>query len=138
MSFSRSGSVIVEVKSEIEVDIDIPYCRVAGMLPFLLVRDTPESRRSRHKTAPAKLRIDAIPPEATSFFGMLVPVEAGLLRRWTREHEPGRLSERLPGSMFIGIVHQGQISFHSSLLEKVPPAPSRIIAGIVPVGAGVE
>ena len=82
------------------------------------MRERPESRRSRHETAPANLRNDAIPPAAASSIGMLVPGEAGLLREWTREHEPGRLPERLSSSMFIGMVRRKPISFHTRSCQK--------------------
>jgi hypothetical protein len=102
------------------------------------VREDPESRRSRHETAPAKLKNDAIPPAAASSIGMLVPSEAGLLREWTREQEPGRLPERLPSSMFIGMVYRMRISFHTDGVRKSPPDTGPRNRWLCSVRGGVE
>jgi hypothetical protein len=121
MSFARNGSVIVEVKTEIEVEIDI--CVLPACTKLDVERDDPESRRSRHKTAPAMLRNHAFPPEAKSSFGMLVSVKAFLLRRRTRDRNrqvsPNVCLVRCSWEWCIG----ARFRFIDNLLSRVRSAP---------------
>jgi hypothetical protein len=103
-----------------------------------LCATVPNRAEAVKKTAPAKLKNDAIPPAAASSIGMLVPSEAGLLREWTREQEPGSLPERLPSSMFIGMVYRMRTSFHTDGVRKSPPDTGPYNRWLCSVKGGVE
>jgi len=103
-----------------------------------LCASVPNRAEAVKKTAPAKLKNDAIPPAAASSIGMLVPGKAGLLREWTREREPARLPERVPSSVFIGMVHRKRISFHTERVRKRSPDSGPHNRWLCSVRGGVE
>jgi hypothetical protein len=81
----------------------------------------PECAGAVHKTAPAELENDALPPGDKVPHRDVGTRRSGLLRGWTHEREPGwSTSHGGPGSMLIGIVQQAGISFHAE-----PPGKSR-------------
>ena len=89
--------------------------RTIGESSILLqCADVPNDAEAATKTAPAKLKDDALPPGGNVFHRDAGTRRSGLLRGRTREQETGASpSHGVPGSMFIAMVRRERISFHA-------------------------